>query len=652
MTRFRHYLLPLLAAAALPVCRAAAENTDPWGAFEALQKEAQQLARDKQLDQARTVYLRMQERVQAILAGDLPLERKLAAGLAMAGILADEGERDQLRILCERLARLPGITAGDRARLLCVQGDYEQALAIPDLTSADQAFVLGKLGTHYWRSDRNPERLRPVVERMLAMNDPTLRLQHWLRVLATHQHPNTSYRRPETIEFAWSQFLRLPDISAADKALAYAELLEAKVVLGKREEALQLADAAAGDETLPLGTRLMAQLVTAGLQAGEAPMTEQAVDQAGAALAAAPLERYQALNAAAAILKRHAEGHVARGFARQAATMAATPVPRHTCRFMAQPPLGAAGWLTSDLLNHPDYRVDNFREYSRKDAEALVTDVNAERAVEADDEKKAAYFEQTAFYMVYDTAGWHIFVLCGEPDLVGRMNRGENLGSLEMYFAPTPDHPYYQWIIDLKDGRVSTYDWSSPHRDFRPAGPYLRTDTRILGNQIGVHIFFPWEMLYTVLPFDTAGPWLFEVIRWSPAGGLSWSGGRVHGTGKWGEIDWQAPPPSQLAEMRLDLLRKGWRSYRQVRRQRVADYWASRDFGDPGFVRDALTPVVKRLDDFGALLESADPPTGETVERLFREALGDWMAFDDTIAALRRRYLEQRFTAPAGDTAR
>ena len=74
--------------------------------------------------------------------------------------------------------------------------------------------------------------------------------------------------------------------------------------------------------------------------------------------------------------------------------------------------------------------------------------------------------------------------------------------------------------------------------------------------------------------------------------------------------------------------------------------------GDPGFVRDALTPVVKRLDDFGALLESADPPTGETVERLFREALGDWMAFDDTIGALRRRYLEQRFTAPAGDTAR
>jgi hypothetical protein len=647
MTPFRKYLLPLLAAAALPVCRAAAENTDPWAAFEALQKEARQLAREKQLDQARTVYIRMQERGQAILAGDLPLERKLAAGLAMADILAEEGERDQLRSLCERLAQLPGITAGDRARILCVLGDYEQALAIPELTSADQAFVLGKLGTHYWRSDRNPERLRPVVERMLALNDPSLRLPHWLRVLATHQHPNTSYRRPETVEFAWSQFLRQPGLSAGNKALAYAELIEAKIVLGKTAEALQLAAAAGGDETLPLVTRLMAQLVSMGLNAGDSPVAEQAIDQAGAALAAGPQERYQALHATAAALKRHAEGHIARGFARQAAALAANPVPRHTCRFMAQPPLGAAGWLASDLLNHPDYRVGNFREYSQKDAAALATDVNAERVVGAADDKRAAYFEHTAFYMVYDTAGWHIFVLCGEPGLAGRMTRGDTLGSLEMYFAPTPDHPYYQWIIDLKDGKVSAYDWSSPHRDFRAAGPYLRTDTRILGNQIGVHIFFPWEMLYNALPFDTAGPWLFEVIRWSPAGGLSWSGGRVHNTGKWGEIDWQAPPPGQLAQIRLDLLRKGWRSYRQTRRQRVADYWASRDFGDPGFMREALTPAVKRLDDFGAQLESVDPPANEIVERLFREALGDWMAFDYTIAALRRRYLEQRFTAPA-----
>jgi hypothetical protein len=481
---------------------------------------------------------------------------------------------------------------------------------------------------------------------MLALNEPSLRVHTWLRTLATHQHPNTSYRRPATLEFAWSHYLQQPGLAAKDKALAYAELLEAKITLGKPAEAASLAAAAVADTELPLETRLMAQLVALAIAAQDT-VTPAQVSEATTTLKAAPREQYNALFAAAAVLKQHGEGRIARDYVQQAETLAKAPVPRHTCRFMPTAPLGAAGWFASDLLENPDYRVAGFRDYSQKDADALVTDVNAERAVGTAADKKAVYLQNTAFYTVYDTAGWHIFVLCGEPDLAGRQARGETLGSLEMYFAPSPERPYYQWIINLDDGTLSTYDWSSPHRGFRLAGPQLKTDTRILGDRIGVQIFFPWEMLYDTLPFDTAGPWLFEVIRWSPAGGLSWGGGRVHNTGKWGEIAWQEPPREQLTRLRTDLLRKGWRSYRQARQRLVTNYWAGRDFGDPAFMREALEPEVKRLDALGDALEAAAQPSDAEITRLSREALGDWFAFDYTVADLRRSYLERLFTTPA-----
>ncbi len=637
-----------------------------WEAFQELRKEAQQLQRDKRLDDARELHKRLNAAVLIMLDDPaLSLDRKVTAGLIVADALINDGEYDSVLALLERLRALPDITAAGLAKIQCAFGDmansqgfqskaadlYEEALALPDLSAGDRFFVLGKMATYCWRSVRDPEQLRPVVERMLALNDPSLNVRNWLRILATMQPPSTNWQRPETVEFAWNHFLRYDGISAKDRVTAFAGLIEARVVLGMTPEAGQSAAAALADEELPVATRLMAELVRLGLDATAAGTAVQStqVEAAKTSLQAEALDLYHALNGAAAALKTLDEGRIARGYAGQAEQLVARPKPRYLCRYVEQAPLGAAGWFASELLADPLYREARFLDYSQKDADALILDVNAEREVGAKEQDKAAYFEQTAFYMVYDKAGWHIFVLCGEPNLAARQANGESLGALEMYMAPTPDSPYYQWIVGLDDGETSTYDWSSPHAGFRSAKEYLQAETRILGDRIGVYLFFPWEMLYDKLPFGVESGWLFETIRWSPAGGLSWSGGRVHNTGKWGSIEWEAPPDDALSQLRLGLLRKGWQKYRKASKELVDNYWRSRDFGDPEFVSTRLDPALERFDQAGALLQQPEGLSDAEITRLASEMLPVWHSFEYWLAAERRDYLEQRLTAAEGD---
>jgi hypothetical protein len=312
------------------------------------------------------------------------------------------------------------------------------------------------------------------------------------------------------------------------------------------------------------------------------------------------------------------------------------------CQYTEQAPLGAAGWLSSDLINNKAFAETRFLDYSKKDADALIYDVNAKRNVLPGKAKdKEFYFNNTSFYMVYDKFGWHIFVLCGEKNLESKRIENKNLGALEMSFAPTPDNAYTQWIISLNNGKVDYYSWNLPNRKFRLPENYVKTETVFYKDKIATYIFFPWEYLYDKLPFSSEKDWLFEIIRWSPAGGISWSGGKVHNTGKWGSITWQKPAGPVLADIKKALLVKAWAKYRKTKINLIDNYWARRDFGDPEFLQDALIPEVNRLNKIGKKIDSIDQFSNKQTSQMYHAVVSDWMEFEYKVSHLRKQYLKR-----------
>jgi hypothetical protein len=269
--------------------------------------------------------------------------------------------------------------------------------------------------------------------------------------------------------------------------------------------------------------------------------------------------------------------------------------------------------------------------------------VSIERGFDTEKEKeKAYYFDSTAFYMVYDPYGWHIFVLCGEENTDAVRLDGGRGSTLEMSFVPgTGDEAYRQWIINQVEDDCKVFDWNSDHRDYRSIRGFIQTETVVRGNDWGTYIFLPWEALYDRLPFDTGEDWLFEVIRWSPAGGLSWSGGRVHETGKWGTVKWQAPSRAALLRIKHNLVRKAWSTYRGMRNDAVW-HWRDSRIGDRAFYDACLAPEIGRLDKHGEALQHPEKLSPADVGRLFVEAVPAWMEFDYVVTDLRAEYLEER----------
>jgi len=334
---------------------------------------------------------------------------------------------------------------------------------------------------------------------------------------------------------------------------------------------------------------------------------------------------------------------VVREFLRLAGELvAAKPPNAYRCRYMAAPPLGAAGWALSKLLDDPKVREARFGPYDKAHAERLVTDVSGDRGAQkgggADKQRP------TAFAMVYDARGWHIFVLSTEPDAEKIRNAGGSAGSLEMAFSPGFEGAcYYQWIANLAGNDFSLYDWDSPHRHFRSLKGSLRCETIGLTGAFGTYVFIPWTSLYDKLPLD-GGRWPFSVIRWKTGGGVTW-GGKVHEIGRWGLVAWDKPTDQQKRAIRLGVVKRAWGRYRKARAAH-ARYWQDAEVGDPAFYKNALAPAIQRLDKHGEVLDNADKLTAPQIARLFADAVGHWMEFDYDVAALRAEYLRSRLMNP------
>lgn len=418
---------------------------------------------------------------------------------------------------------------------------------------------------------------------------------------------------------------------------------------GNYDSADKKLDAVFTDETMSVEVRFEAFAAAQSLKAvkGKVSLDKEALTtQAGKLKAAGltPLKEYTALNEAAGLMISLGYDKTAQDLISLADTLYKPETKVYNCRYVENAPLGAGGWLASKMLNDKENREARFSDYNKKSAAMLFADITAGRSTGSGKKKlKDYYLQNTAFYMVYNDKGWHIFFLSGEKNIENILADGKSAGALEVFFTPgLSGESYYQWISSLPDGKTSVYDWNSPHRDYRYLKDHLKTDTVISKEQIGTYVFIPWEALYDKLPLDGKA-WRFSMIRWSPGGGFTW-GGRVHETGQWGHIQWQKPSPEQTLKIKKNIVRRAWAKYNKTK-NKLLSFWTDKELGDTDFYNKDLKAAVVRLDQPKVLMDSPDKLTAEQINELYKNYVHDWMEFDFMVAELRREYLENRLLA-------
>lgn len=535
------------------------------------------------------------------------------------------------------------------ARIASNEKDYktarktlQEALAIPGIAD-NQKFNVSVQTAETYFQEGDLKSYRKEVESLLTVQgNDSGKLGMLLNIIrvAKKQHDE------ESMLFAYENMLDLKGVKEKDLNDAYSQLAG---IFAHRHDLVKLEKLLSkllGDQSVGAQIRFEAQAVTVSMAAAKnkTPISEETLQKNAPKAAVEGLtakDRYAALNDAAKIMTILGNYETARELMAMADKLVSKKEEKvYKCKYMAQVPLGAGGWFLSDFIRNPANRESRFEDYDQKSADMLFTDVAATRSVSGN-AKKEYYFGNTGFYMAYDTAGWHMFVVCGDPDLEGILADGRGAGALEMYFSRgSSGETYSQWIIDLPGGKLQSYDWNSPHRYFRQMGDYFKSDTVTLGDKMGTYIFVPWEALYDKLPLE-GGKWPFGFIRWTPAGGITW-GGKVHEIGQWGTVEWEKPSAEQALTIRKNIVRKAWGRYKK-NRDSLSTHWKDNMLGDPKFFAEVMEPEIQRLNKLGEKLKEPEKMTAEDVNMLSKDAVADWMEFNYLVSELRSRYLENKF---------
>lgn len=284
--------------------------------------------------------------------------------------------------------------------------------------------------------------------------------------------------------------------------------------------------------------------------------------------------------------------------------------------------------------------ADAFIPYDLAAQSELTADATVERLA-AGNKNLEFYLKHTSFLFLADPRGLYLYVRCEEPELEKYRAAGSGAGALEIFFSPGMEtEDYYQLIVNLPGGKVDLYPKGSFNRHYRKMNGAVDVRTVCVGKEMVTGVFIPWSFFYDVLPWDTGKNWRFNVIRWTPAGGITW-GGRVHELGRMGELVWSRIPPELREKARKHLTDQAAAKF-ESDRKRLSENWNDPELGDPVFFRTSLEPALKKLADSLQAFRS-----GKLSEESFRkEILPDLMNCDLLTQELRVDYLKKTLLNP------
>jgi tetratricopeptide (TPR) repeat protein len=570
----------------------------------------------------------------------------------------------------EALNRIAGSWIGEK-QFTKARNEYARALALPNLSPRDTANIRLNIARSFdrqqdWAAARNeynkcltfdkiPDYLRfnalcgiaanygreKNLAAMVAAIDAVMKERGaaWSKYTLLRDCAALAREKNDLTQAlnAWKQAIAtqgLPQKNYGEAVFKASELLFEQ---GRTADAQQLIEKSIAEQQMAPNDCFQAKLIAAGLKAaGKAEGLQDEAAKAAEAFPPAELQpeaKLKAYNEAGKFFMHLRQYEVVREFIALAdALYRPEPQKSYKCRFVDKAPSSVEGWLASPLLSNPKNLESRFEAYDRKAADLLIYDVRSERTATS---AQGAADTETAFAMACDDNGWYIFVKRADSQ-VEKVSAGLlGGGQLEMYFTPAYGECYYQWLFSFPAGKLDPVEWTSPNPNHHPMEPYCKTDVAALDNGFGTSFFFPWEMLYDKLPKE-GDSWLFGIINWTRAGGVSW-GGKVHEIHKWGLVEWSGFTPDRVLSIKRKLVMKGFGNYQKTRNKLVA-HWKDEMLGDPTFYQQALLPVVTKLDEYGKSV--GDQMTPAQIETLFTQALPDWMEFNYTVSTLRQTYLQ------------
>lgn len=457
--------------------------------------------------------------------------------------------------------------------------------------------------------------------------------------LDAFRRSSREHRYPVSLKIGLSLLDQADHLTGKQRAEFYPLLIWTAAKTNSPQALARIAKAKSLPEENTLELRIIRELAAA--PSGSAPKTIGALPEFSRL---SPEVRHALLQRAASALLLLNHADAAEAVLAEARKLE-TPFRRNSCTVKAQEPAppGAGGWILSDAWTLGG--SGNFIPYDQAAEATLAADATAERLT---GKKKNLdfYLKNTRFHLRYDSEGVHLFLVSGENDLEKYRSLNTGAGSLEIFLSPGMEREdYYQFIISLPDNRIDCYEKGSFSRHYRDIRKFMKSETLCRDGKMGTYVFLPWIFFYDVLPFDTNSSWRFGVIRWTPAGGITW-GGRVHELGRMGKLVWEEPDPVLKRKIREKIAEHGIAKYSRDK-GRLLEFWNDPDMGDRDFARTLLAPAFRKLDEAIAAYRS-----GKMTPEAFAETtLPDLMETDFLAEELRGSHLMNKFTGNSGKSS-
>ena len=330
--------------------------------------------------------------------------------------------------------------------------------------------------------------------------------------------------------------------------------------------------------------------------------------------------------------------------ARYTESFASLPGRRQTVRYFKKPVSSIADWRAIYGQLEPQ-RCD--RKYGLS-LEDMVTDVATGR-----EEIKASNLDTDSARMELTTAcdryGLHVFLRVEDPNAPAiRDGFAGGIGG-ETYLAPGRGEPYLCLGVSAARGIEfafqTQYDNANATRPdvAQRKGGGFRVERAFTETDYVVHIFYGWETYSSRIPVNGT-VWRFGCNARSAKGAYTWGGSQgPHETSSWGDLVFELSP-SDLTDIRKQLLCTAKRNWRKPGLVDTFDRWAASGRADPQFYAEVLAPLEKEL---SGLMDGVKADmTDEDVNRIFEAGYVRVRGLKHEIDRLRQNYLKRKLTEP------
>lgn len=258
---------------------------------------------------------------------------------------------------------------------------------------------------------------------------------------------------------------------------------------------------------------------------------------------------------------------------------------------------------------------------------------------------------RTGLQVLCDVSGVHFYGRFADPQPQDFVLKRRTGGEADFNLRPgrETDFHYTAFLRDLPEvNDPYEVEWAMPSKKYKMGSDFIRKDAVLTPDGIAVHVFVPWEMVYTCLPID-GETWGLGFGRHGTdvqGKGFSYTicGARVQELERSLELKFQFSA-SELRELKRSICQMAFNTYNTLRHDKNGSIflWSDPTFGDRKFHAEAVAPLIGELDAAGEKLIKG--LSDKEVDLYMVKYVPQWFEVKHLIEDLRADYLKKAVQA-------